>query len=920
MSGGNISFTVPSTAMTSRGVTMSSSNRSSMIPSNATISLGATIMGGSGSLLSPLNVLPSSSCTRQSFIVGELKTNSRRTRGFKQLHKQFLGIPLRMLQSPLKLDDLASEQKRQYKGQSFNMFVGNGVQQMMLRNQQTTSFLPGNIQFNPTVSSIGKGSNLQNRLQCQCQSPIRDKDIILAPIYKWREGMFFVRCSAFVAMITVLGVLFLYGQARAQAYIDERILPSVATVMGNYLGRKINLGKVQRVSPLGLTLESCSMGPHAEEFSCGELPKVKLRIRPLASLQRGEIVVDAVLLQPHFLIAQKENWTWLGIPTPTEKPLGKHSSNEEGIDGRTKARRLAREQTSICWAKERNEAARKWALVGYKFEDSEIKSPGKDDELHAEAMVNCDPMNCIDEDVTTEQGFDGIKAGREDHMHHKCTEGVCSKSGMEFSELDKVFRHDGLDGSFNFRDPVSELKIWLKENMLRPIKSHFRRKNRKIASLSQKATLQRRNLDQSAAAARMYFEKRDRGQSSNVEEGGGYIGNSGASSNPQVVSYFERARENSQEHMLPDEDGECGRYIANNMAQKDSWQTNGNQFANSVVNVKKDLTKSVKMYRKDHIVTGFEHPSFETDVGCSRGLEDVILVDKGAASTEHEASSESECSKHLSTHCRDNAKSSVYEALVQAINDCCQTTENSTSCESFSETRTDERVFIKCKASKGYVQNSDSIDRLLLNSAEGLSSNHLGDTDVASIGMQSPRCENSLLSPHGKVAVNSAFKEREENWSQNNENHGSSSFLVSLRSSGETTQAKPSSLIYRSTELPFFHGSMMMVLDYFITFMQRMEEYLRTKFEQLATEFAAGAQERVQIAGSQKLFPVALDSVYFRGGTLMLLGYGDQEPRCASLSFVDSLRQHGAFGLFRAPCLPLAVLDLHLFFAYSRFN
>jgi hypothetical protein len=147
--------------------------------------------------------------------------------------------------------------------------------------------------------------------------------------------------------------------------------------MGDYLGRKLNLGRVHRISPLGFTLESCSLGPHSEEFSCGELPNVKVRIRPWASLQRGQVVVDAVLIQPHVLIAQKEDWTWLGIPTPLEKLVAKHSSNEEGIDPRTKARRLAREQAAIHWAEERNEAARKWAQQGYNFVGIEDKVPRK---------------------------------------------------------------------------------------------------------------------------------------------------------------------------------------------------------------------------------------------------------------------------------------------------------------------------------------------------------------------------------------------------------------------------------------------------------------------------------------------------------------------------------------------------------------
>lgn len=41
--------------------------------------------------------------------------------------------------------------------------------------------------------------------------------------------------------------------------------------------------------------------------------------------------------------------------------------------------------------------------------------------------------------------------------------------------------------------------------------------------------------------------------------------------------------------------------------------------------------------------------------------------------------------------------------------------------------------------------------------------------------------------------------------------------------------------------------------------------------------------------GVEKTVPVILDSVSFNGGTLMLLAYGDNEPRLISLLFDDNL-------------------------------
>ncbi|KAF3774732.1 hypothetical protein EJ110_NYTH52445 [Nymphaea thermarum] len=62
---------------------------------------------------------------------------------------------------------------------------------------------------------------------------------------------------------------------------------------------------------------------------------------------------------------------------------------------------------------------------------------------------------------------------------------------------------------------------------------------------------------------------------------------------------------------------------------------------------------------------------------------------------------------------------------------------------------------------------------------------------------------------------------------------------------------------------------------------QRVKPYLSAKAESLAADFVEMADEDEEIAttGVDKLLPVTVDSVYFSGGTLMLLGYGDPQPR-----------------------------------------
>lgn len=121
-------------------------------------------------------------------------------------------------------------------------------------------------------------------------------------------GIVVVSVLCFVAVISAVGILMWYGQAKAKIIIEARLLPSVCSMLSEYLHCELNFGKVRSISPLGITLEACSIGPHHEDFSCSEVPRVKLHVRPFSSLQRGKFVINAVLYRPSVLIVQKEDF------------------------------------------------------------------------------------------------------------------------------------------------------------------------------------------------------------------------------------------------------------------------------------------------------------------------------------------------------------------------------------------------------------------------------------------------------------------------------------------------------------------------------------------------------------------------------------------------------------------------------------
>jgi hypothetical protein len=110
-------------------------------------------------------------------------------------------------------------------------------------------------------------------------------------------GLFLVRSSIFAAVLTWL------AQLRARSFVKAQLLPAACAALSEYLQRDVRLGEVRSVSPIGVTLQTFSIGPHREEFSCTEVPVMKIRARPFTSLRRGKVVIDAVLSEPSVLVS-----------------------------------------------------------------------------------------------------------------------------------------------------------------------------------------------------------------------------------------------------------------------------------------------------------------------------------------------------------------------------------------------------------------------------------------------------------------------------------------------------------------------------------------------------------------------------------------------------------------------------------------
>ncbi|MCO5581693.1 hypothetical protein L7F22_035582 [Adiantum nelumboides] len=318
------------------------------------------------------------------------------------------------------------------------------------------------------------------------------------------NSVLLLRGAAFVGSVVLLGMLSLYAQAKAQAHIQKYVLPPVASIVSTYLGRKVELGKVHSVSPLGLTLESCSLGPHENEFSCGELPLVEIRMRPFASIQRRQIVLDAVLLQPNLLVCQKKDWSWLGIPTPTEKSFHRES-NEEGLDGRTKSRRLFREKMGLRWAKQRDANAKKAAETGYV-----LRSEVNIEEILMKARL-------LDETDLIEKGNQNfLNAYMGEDMHQGIEESWPHAVHMGNIISNSFQEEFASDNRKALSKSLADCRSWVDKHLVSPVPlfKHWSSK-----STTRTVESQQRNLESSAAAARNYFEGLSHTQGADFKKG-----------------------------------------------------------------------------------------------------------------------------------------------------------------------------------------------------------------------------------------------------------------------------------------------------------------------------------------------------------------------------------------------------------------
>lgn len=667
--------------------------------------------------------------------------------------------------------------------------------------QPNSPFLPFSMDIKKKLQQ--QPANLSRIVGCWCQSRMRDGGRAMLGAtrgFLYERSILVLRGVAFVGSVVLLGMLTLYAQAKAQTHIQKHVLPPVASIVGAYLGRSVGFGKVQSVSPLGLTLESCSLGPHDEEFSCGELPLVEIRVRPFASIQRRQIVLDAVLIQPNLLICQKKDWSWLGIPSPNDRSFHRNSL-EEGLDARTKARRLSREQMGLRLARARDEAARRSANSGYVVQG---------EQLPEQTFVK--PTRLGDAGFESEERDNIVSELFPDTSSKHATQQKTRDLERSWSEAVK----GGEDEHKSFQEEVSpsaklalsrsltDCKTWVDIHLLKPVPLF---KHWSVKTTASRVEGQRRNLNASAAAARAYFERFDRAnQASNIGESDGQV-----TSGQYELATSSDSVSSMTNYSNPYED------IIHTL-ESPSNQAHQIEDLDSKIEAVGNLSGAIES-ASDHRTIGDDSGG----MNLPERAEDAVL--------DH----------HTSSKLEDRDRLSEMKPMPAVVPDNART--NTLVLKQ--ELERVEGIAIDCSEmsfKSKELPNNRPVERLSLNG--------LKDSDCAIEKGSMLGRVGSDSRPMSELARLSSFKSghfesrpQEASWWK----------TFSMDTNTKKHEAKASS--------------------------NKQKSGFDSRARAITDSLVAQAKSNLDSSPLQNWIPVTLDSVYLRGGTLMLLAYGDLEAR-----------------------------------------
>ncbi|RAL48542.1 hypothetical protein DM860_005966 [Cuscuta australis] len=588
---------------------------------------------------------------------------------------------------------------------------------------------------------------------------VHSKTLVKFMTLVWKNGLFH--------FAVLFYLLVWYGKSKAKCYIEANLLPSVCMLLNDQIQREFNFGKVQRISPLSITLESCSIGPHSEEFSCGEVSTVKLRIRPFASVRMGKVVIDAVLTNPSLLVAQKKDFTWLGIPYSEGIPQ-RHLSANEVINYRTKTRRIARDEAASRWERERDDAARQSAEKGYNISECNDVMPDVDDLKESTSLPT--------------------RSGTHDNFFYNDKKLYWRDHHWMDAGAEYVLKHADLEKSFGAKLSSPETSIWSRV-MPGFVRRKFNKKANRRDLPSSGVASKKRLLEHSAYAARLYYHEQSEESRNSTD------GSTGFGQNLKIYSTQNGEKETASTSAVSGSEGDAGPEYQ--VLKFDNTKAkNSEVLPNEVISETRNKSNNLSVSRGDlgmhsrnqtnnlryPFVFTFSKSTDSNDIFSSvRSVEGIGVTKNPSA--------------HITLE-DDNINTDVANVTVKSVEEA--------------KIAKDDMLYNE----GGNPSGRSSLTELKFSKS------------VNSFG-------SSLLSPES--GLSSAFKNICEAWT---------CLLNPLKWLKSEIGV---GAVDMSTELP----------------------------DQTGEENSSGIDEKI---------PLVLDSVHFKGGTLMLLAYGDAEPREMEIS------------------------------------
>lgn len=729
------------------------------------------------------------------------------------------------------------------------------------------------------MGNLGRKTHLMIRMNCTKKPVAKTVEFFRSLYPLWKEGLLFIRFSVLFAVFSTAMAFVWYGKLRARSFIEAKILPSVCLMLSEYLQREIAFGRVRSISPLSITLESCSVGPHRQEFSCGELPTTKLRVRPFASLRRGKIVIDAVLSRPSILIAQKGNFSWLGIPSFSDNDSKRHSAFEEGIDQRTKVRRLAREDNVTEWHKGRFEAAKKAAEVGYVVPQGCLSSTLVDDfkSISSPSMesLNSASFFCMDD-----------RLQRRDH--HSVD------MGMEY-----VLKHSELEKSFGMNIQGNQLRFWPRM-VSGTLKGKFKGEARRKLMDEAGTVHKQKNLQRSAKAAIAHFQNIDGGNSDTYS----FVQNNNNAEEFTPLDKSEKMSINHGDRLdIVDQQGfdEFIQLFDNDNKKhipETSHQNNSRTYSHfpgvydedvsvpssqqsTNILAQKSCNEEVILLGKDEKITR-NHVDCSNIIGRQRSNELVQYVDDENKEVKEPIIGKFHQNNNTSTSQKECSENQVKQSDTNNIKGR-HTLKSNLSLKNIHNYQTSDGFsFIsypflvvrhkldKMKAINAFqfihiIEKKNAIvsEKLPCDFATGDTNQENMEVCDDDSGMTSNGSRDSLLEK-----LEDDFKGKMDK-SQESTSKIVDTFVKGNRSTWSHNLKLGSQFFVHLKEF---------LIRYFSCEIEKLKLYLSMKAEDFASEFTEGVGH-VCDQGTKKTFPITIDSVYFSDGTLLLLGYGDLEPR-----------------------------------------